>query len=69
MQGFRDEYGHVKSGVKSSIPMSQYIEPEPHIAVGIPLDYQFTYAEKSEMRDYIQHLRDSYELGGSLEFY
>lgn len=69
MQGCRDEYGHYQRGVKSQIIMSQRIEPEPRIAVGIPLDFQFVSSEKIETRDYIQHLRDSYELSGSLEFF
>lgn len=69
MQGCRDEYGHYVSGVKSSILMSQHIEPEPRIVGGIPLDTQFLAAERLEMRDYIQHLKEICELSGSLEFF
>lgn len=65
----RDEFGHYIRQKSRPILFSQHIEPSPHIAGGIPLDYAFSSREKDETKDYIQHLRNEYELSGSLEFY
>lgn len=65
----RNEFGHYIGRQSRPIISSQHIEPSPHISSGIPLDYAFTRREKDETMDYIQHLRNEYELSGSLEFY
>lgn len=65
----RDEYGHYIGQKSRPIISGQHIEPSPHISGGIPLDYAFTRREKDDTQDYIRHLRNEYELSGSLEFY
>lgn len=68
MIGHRDEYGHYRPIIKS-IPMSEHIEPEPRCSGGKQIDPLTLHEAKIELNDYIRHLRNDYELSGSLEFF
>lgn len=69
MLGCRDEYGHYRP-VTKVIQMSEHIEPEPRCSgKSQQIDPLILYEARTELSDYIQHLRNDYELNGSLEFY
>lgn len=65
----RDEFGHYIRHQSRPIILSQHIEPSPRVSAGHPIDRAFISRERDEAHDYIQHLRNEYELSGSLEFY
>lgn len=69
MIGHRDEFGHYIVARKA-IPMSEHIEPEPKCSgKSQQIDPIVLHQARTELNDYIRHLRNDYELSGSLEFF
>lgn len=69
MLGCRDEYGHYKP-LNKIIQLSEHIEPEPRCSGrSHQIDPLILHEAKTELNDYIRHLRNDYELSGSLEFF
>lgn len=65
----RNEYGHYVPK-KNIIQLSEHIEPEPKCSGRSgQIDPIILFDAKSELNDYIRHLRNDYELSGSLEFF